>query len=170
MEVRSTSPDGNGGESPSSDSREQLQELVADDPGQSLLEAARKLDLHVSTVSYHARRLEDADKLRLLRDGRSVRLFPAGNGLSGREIKVIAALQSPRARDVMEFLAESPGATKTEAARDLGLSVKGVGWHVDRLEELDLVRVDGDSRGYSIKLRDEVEPLVDRLEELSNGT
>lgn len=137
---------------------------MRDDPGQPLLDAARALDRHVSTVSYHARRLEEEGKLQLLDEGRCVRMFPAGDGLSDKEIAVIAALRSPRARDVLEFLAEEPGASKTEAAEDLDLSVKGLDWHVERLEGLGVVRVEGDRRGYSIQLEDGVEPLIDRVD------
>lgn len=91
-------------------------------------------------------------------------MFPAGDDLSDKEVAVIAALQSPRAKDVLEFLAEEPGATKTEAARDLDLSVKGLGWHVERLEDLGVVRVEGDRRGYSLKLEDGVESVIERVD------
>lgn len=144
--------------------RDRLLELVREDPGQPLGDAARELDLHVSTVSYHAKRLEEKGKLQLLDEGRCVRMFPAGDGLTEKEIAVIAALQSPRAKDVLEFLAEEPGATKTGAARYLDLSVKGLGWHLDRLEDLGVVHVEGDRRGYSLKLADGVEPIIDRVD------
>lgn len=162
--MRSTSTSGSRDDGPSSDSRTTLEDLVEEEPGQSLLDAARTLDLHVSTVSYHARRLEEEGRIQLVRDGRCVRMFPKGNGLSSKERALITALQSPRARDVLDFLADSPGVTKTEAAQDLGLSVKGLGWHVDRLEDLGVVRVDGDRRGYSLKLEDGVEKLLSRVD------
>lgn len=90
-------------------------------------------------------------------------MFPAGDGLTDKEVAVIAALKSPRAREVLEFLAREPRATKTEAADDLDLSVKGLGWHVDRLEDLGVVRVEGDRRGYSLELEEGVEPLIERV-------
>lgn len=139
-------------------------ELVREEPGQSLLDVARSMDLHVSTVSYHARRLEDRGRVRRMRDGRCVRLFPYSEGLSAREMALITALKSPKARDVLEYLADHPGVTKTEAAEALGMSVKGLGWHVDRLEKLGLVRVDGDQRAYSLKLEDGIERLIERCD------
>lgn len=159
-----TSPEGGPDRRPSCESRASLLDLVEEAPGQSLLDAARTLDLHVSTVSYHARRLEEQGRARLIRDGRCLRMFPKGNGLAPREAAFIAALKSPRAREVVELLADRPGLTKADAARALDLSVKGLSWHVDRLDDLGVVDIGGDSRGYALRLAEGYEGMVARLE------
>lgn len=60
------------------EARKEVLALTARRPGVQLAQIASDLRLHPKTVAYHARRLEEAGRLRIERDGRARRCYPPG--------------------------------------------------------------------------------------------
>ena len=164
------------------DQRERIRRHVAAHPGVHFSALVRALDLAPGQVQHHVRRLVRADEL--VEEplyGRTHYYEPA---FDPRERTAIAVLRRETARDVLVWLLSEGPASPGAVADELGLARSTVEWHLDHLEEQNLVRKERDARGRvtlvperpeeTARLLRLVEPslpdrLVDRFTRLFDG-
>lgn len=56
-----------------------------------------------------------------------------------RRVQVQALLRNPLRRRILEILKRRPGMNRQQLARELGINLNGVGYHIERLEKVRLV-------------------------------
>jgi len=71
------------------------------------------------------------------RDGQFVRFYPTS--ILHEERILISILRQPRPREIITFLILHPGSDFKAVAHELNLSSSTIGWHLKRLERLELV-------------------------------
>lgn len=120
------------------ETRERIYGLVKDNPGIHAHEIASRANVGWGTAVYHLKMLEDHRLVVSERQGRYKRFFLAA-GFTGTK-DAIGAMRNPTTASVAEFIARNPGCIQREVCVALGLSPSLVSWHIDKLEQADLVK------------------------------
>lgn len=120
--------------------RERVYAYVKQDPGVSTHELSQRVQFGWSTLSYHLRVLEKTGKVVSVRDGRYKRFFDRESGLyaNGRKL-ALAALRNATTRRVAQAIRIGPGTTQKQLSSDFGLTPSSIHWHVQRLQEAQLL-------------------------------
>lgn len=104
-----------------------LAALVAQEPGLILRDLVRTTGRPYGVVRHHARVLEAAGRVKLLRLGRAIHLYPSEESLVGARRRILLVQDAP-VRCLVDFVARgpaSPAALQAEVRRALGLSRMG---------------------------------------------
>lgn len=118
--------------------REQLYELVKEDPGIHAHALSEAADVGWGTTVYHLRRLEKNDFVKSEKKGRYRRFFPAA-GYMEQEREVLSVLQNETTKDVAELVLEQPGLNQSAVCDELDISPSLANWHLSELIDAELV-------------------------------
>ncbi|KUJ92812.1 MAG: hypothetical protein XD40_2006 [Archaeoglobus fulgidus] len=124
-----------------SSKRLQILNAVAENPGMSITELERALEMNRSTLRYYLRQLEGEGLVNTVRYGGSRCVFP-----SDAPFDFSFSLKG-RKKDILDLLKENGGMTAKEIAGRLNLSVKTVLYHLSEMEELGIIIKDGKKYG-----------------------
>lgn len=120
------------------ETREQIRELVADDPGIHGKEIARRVDANERTVEHHVDVLVREDVLTELERGGYNHYFVKGEH-PPRRMQALASLQRGQAETVYETVRRSPGVDLTSLAEAADISKPYASKLVDQLVDVGLV-------------------------------
>jgi len=123
---------------------------VQANPGASITDLASATGLGHTTVGHHVAVLQRRGLVVRERWGGSVRVFPTE--LNPLHRALLAQVRAPRTGEVLRALAEQPRATPIALSKLLGLHGKAVQWHLSRLEQAGILRVDRQHRPYRLAL------------------
>lgn len=118
--------------------REELVNLIRNDPGISPPELQRAVQAGFSTVVYHLDVLQKNGLVNSLIDGRHKRFFPC-DAIDWSRRGQISALRNAKTRALYDFILTEPGVFRDELARRMGLTAPGAIWHLERLEAAGLI-------------------------------
>jgi predicted transcriptional regulator len=116
--------------------RSELFDFVKQNPGERVEVARKSLGLANGTMLHHLRVLEDKDLVRAVRDGGMTRLYPAGPRIRPQPYLI------PQRQQILETLSRRPGLVQRELASRLSMSERMVSYHVSRLVEQELLRIE----------------------------
>lgn len=119
--------------------REEIYGLIRSAPGIHAHEISEKAGIGWGTTVYHLRLLENHRLVVSKRSGRYKRFF-LNSGAPGAQKDAYGALRNDTAARIGQFILKNPGTTQKEVCAGLGLSPSLVSWHVQRLEESELVK------------------------------
>jgi len=123
--------------------RKNLYEYLDECPGSHLREIARELDLKPSNAAWHLRKLEQTNLVRSrLIGGKKVYYLVEGGVESRKRAVAESVLKNENARAIMEFLSSHPGKHLLEIAHALDLNHHVVKWHLNKMDEAELVESD----------------------------
>lgn len=105
--------------------RQRIAALAEAQPGLTIRDAQRALDLANGAMSYHLRTLEKAGIVRVVPDGMLRRVYPAGHA----RVEAVP----PLAERVLAIIAERGEATPGDVAAALGASRQSVHYHVQKM-------------------------------------
>lgn len=126
------------------ENRRRLDQLVRERPGRTTADLARESGLARVVVKHHLRMLEAHRLVATRRDGRRRRHFPAEAPGPDEAASFRLLLEDANRRKVAEALAGAPDAlTQKQLARLTGLSQRVVSYHLSRLADARVVRVEG---------------------------
>lgn len=118
--------------------REEVHNLIRNDPGISPPELQRAVQAGFSTVVYHLDILQRNGLVNSLIDGRHKRFFPA-DAIDWSKRGQISALRNAKSRALYDLILTEPGVFRDELARRIGLTAPGAIWHLERLEAAGLI-------------------------------
>lgn len=124
--------------------RSDILEFVRRNPGERVEAMRQTLGLTNGTLLYHLRVLENADLVRMRKEGSVARLFPAGPRIRAEPYL------PPLRRRIMALLESTPGPTQRQLALRLQLSERMISYHVRRLERQGFLRVERTTLGKSL--------------------
>lgn len=118
--------------------RDQILQVVRNDPGINTTDLARRVDAGWGTVVYHLSVLERNNLVSSLVDGRFHRFFPVGViDFSARG--QVAVMKNERTKQIYELIDVEPGIVQEALARRVGISPPAAIFHLKRLEEVGMV-------------------------------
>ncbi len=121
------------------DKREEIYGLIRAQPGIHAHEISERARIGWGTTVYHLRLLEGHQLVVSKRAGRYKRFFLTSGAVGGTK-DAYGVLRNDTAARVGQFILKNPGVSQKDACAALGLSPSLVSWHVDRLEEAELVK------------------------------
>jgi predicted transcriptional regulator len=131
--------------------RKHLYEYIDDYPGSHLREIARELDLKPSNAAWHLRKLEQTNLVRSRDIGGKKVFYLVEGGVEAKQRAVAESiLRNDNARDIMAYLAEHPGKHLLEVAHALNINHHVVKWHMNKLQEAELIEGDTTNSAYPI--------------------
>lgn len=137
------------------DVRGRIVALVQAEPGLHESEAARRLGISHTLAQYHVRMLAEFGLVEVRKFGGRKCLFAAGQ--MGRAEKTLVLAEKGRGAQVVDIVASQPGIGQRELARALGIRESSVKWHLDRLEQNQVVVVERSLEGKRVRLSPEAE-------------
>lgn len=120
--------------------RRQALDLVEELPGLTAAEVAEALDVSYHSARYHLEILAEFDEVMQRRVGGHVRFFPNHGRLSAEDAERAAALRDPTRAAVLDAVVRRDAPTTSEVGEAVGVATSTASFHLDRLEQLGLVR------------------------------
>lgn len=120
-----------------SETRRRIQEAVESSPGIHFNGLVRNLDLATGQVQYHLKRLLADDALVATELYGRTHYYPGDLDQASR--RTIALLRRDTTRQIVGALLDQGRARPAEIAETVGLARSTLEWHLDRLEDQDLV-------------------------------
>lgn len=142
--------------------RRRMVEIVREEPAVNTSEIAEKLGVDVTTVLYHARRLDDADLVVTKRcNGEVVFFDPTRHPKAMRG--VAAAIRHETKRRLVDLVAREPGLNLSEAARCLDRAPSTIKRHADGLVEEGVLEDVDDGAARRLTVAEDAREALDRL-------
>lgn len=135
------------------DSRREIYQVVADNPGIHFRDVLGRLEYAQGTVQYHLRDLVEADLIEEDDDGKFTRYYPAGE-FDEVDRAVIGALRREYARRIVAHLVTDGPLSTSQIADRLDRSPSTVSWHLSKLADAGLVEGQRDGRSINYSLTD----------------
>lgn len=145
--------------------RDRIHEYVATYPGTHFNAVTRALDLAPGQVQFHLRKLRSRGQVveeRLY--GRTHYYTPE---YGGWERRAIAVLRRETARDILFYLLEHGSSSPDAVTGTLGVARSTLEWHLDHLEEQELVEKRRDEHNHVTLVVPEPTETVDLLGEIT---
>lgn len=148
--------------------RERLVRTVQEEPGITRAELQRRLGAGWSTIVYHLKTLERTGLLYSFVHGRYRRFFAPG-AKEWRNRDLVAVLQNPRARHILDLIMKRPGITQADLARETQCTSRNAQWHLKRLVAAGCVvaRREGSRTGWFRGGRIDAGPTIPGNKELA---
>lgn len=119
--------------------RERALALLRERPGLSVQEMADALGISWSTAAYHLGVLEREGMVAAAKGHRHRRYVLVGTGVSREEVHVAS---HPTASALLMHIASAPGVSQSRLSELAGITPSTASWHLKRLAEAGLVRVE----------------------------
>lgn len=118
--------------------REKILQAVNEHPGISLAHIESLVGSTYKNLRYHLDLLEKHGMVVKYKSD-VIRYFPQPGICTPDRRQILARMRNRRAREIMDFIAKRPGASRKEISRAIGISGPSVSWHIDRLEREGIV-------------------------------
>ncbi len=125
--------------------RRDLYQVLCENPGTYLLELVDILESPLGTLTWHLRILEREGLVKSIKFAGKRLYYP--KMLRSREAEMAyLTMRSDTARKVFAYVVNNPGCYQEEMAESLGVHHDTVRWHISRMEDVGLVRVEKHGR------------------------
>lgn len=125
--------------------RRDLYEVLCENPGTYLLELADILESPLGTLTWHLRVLEREGFIKSMKFAGKRIYYPKMLRSEDAE-KAYLTMHSDTAQEIFAYIVNHPGAYQREMAEAIGVHHDTIRWHVSRMQEVGLVRVEKDGR------------------------
>lgn len=146
--------------------RKRIYQLVRSNPGLNWNQIQRKADISVGALLFHLERLE-VEEVILRRPGdneNEALFFTPENVELWRDPRTRVLFGNESTRKVARAIAEAPGSTVKELAEDVDVHPVTVRYHIDKLEDHELVESEQDGRAKIYRPADRLSRWIERVE------
>ena len=125
--------------------RRDLYQVLCENPGTYLLELVDMLESPLGTLTWHLRILEREGLVKSIKFAGKRLYYP--KMLRSQEAEMaFLTMRSDTAQKIFSYILNNPGCYQEQMAEKLGVHHDTVRWHVSRMEEVGLVRVEKEGR------------------------
>ena len=125
--------------------RRDLYQVLCENPGTYLLELVGLLESPLGTLTWHLRILEREGLVKSLKFAGKRIYYPKMLRSQEAEMAYLT-LRSETAKKVFAFVVNNSGCYQEQMAESLGVHHDTVRWHISRMQEVGLVRVEREGR------------------------
>lgn len=143
------------------ETRQQLHELITEEPGLSTQELCDRIDAGWGNTVYHLQRLEQAGFVTSEKQGHHRRFYKNGD-VEPDDIEALGVLKNDNASKIARYLVDEPGSNQKEVCEALDISPSLAHKWISRLEEQDLVDSEREWRSKHYQPDDRLEQLVEQ--------
>jgi predicted transcriptional regulator len=144
-----------------SEVRQRLAVLVRENPGVTITDLGKLVELSHSTVSYHLRILEHAGEVQGKRDGRTVRYYAKGQ-YDDLRTRMQPLLKRKRVVAILRLVDARPEMNPFNIARELQVSVPTIMWHLGKLRDYGVLQMEKRNGHYDIILNPEIRGVLNQ--------
>jgi DNA-binding transcriptional ArsR family regulator len=113
--------------------RQQIFDLISQDPGINVSEISRRLDIAWGTATHHLQKLRHEKLVSIRMTSNQKCYFPNGGTYTPREMDVMSAVKHPTAKQIAEFLILNGPRCHRDIALALDLTPALVSFHTSKL-------------------------------------
>jgi DNA-binding transcriptional ArsR family regulator len=113
--------------------RQQIFELITQNPGINVSEISRRLDIAWGTATHHLQKLRHEKLVGIRMTSNQKCYFPNGGTYTPREMDVMSAVKHPTAKQIAEFLIQNGPRCHRDIAEALQLTPALVSFHTSKL-------------------------------------
>ncbi len=125
--------------------RRDLYTVLCENPGTYLIELVNMLESPLGTLTWHLRVLEREGLVKSIKFAGKRLYYPTMLRTEQAEMAFLT-LRSDIAKNIFQYIVNHPGCYQEEIAEKLQVHHDTIKWHVSRMEEIDLVRVEKKGR------------------------
>jgi predicted transcriptional regulator/outer membrane protein assembly factor BamB len=142
--------------------RNAVMQFVVDNPGVTAVDVSKTLKLNLGTTRYHLFILTANHRIITHKEGgKFLRYFTNAGTYSEKERSLLSLMRREPLKRILKTLAERPGLSNLELARELNVSTAAVHDNINELYSRGIVTKDALSdRGYAYAINDEYRPQV----------
>lgn len=138
------------------DIRNTIINLILEEPGIHYSELLRQIDTSASNLAWHLDILETYKVIHKHRIGKFLIFYPYLEKNPFTNLDPTIA-KSKTTLEIFDIIGENPGIYQGKIAKRLDINRKSVQYHLDKLEELHLIRKEKEGRKYLLYLNEEEE-------------
>jgi len=145
--------------------RNALLQHVVDNPGVTAVDVSKALQMNLGTVRYHLFILAANHRIIAHKEGgKFLRYFTNAGTYTEKERALLSLMRREPLKRVLKTLAERPGLSNLELARELNVSAAAVHDNINELYARGIVTKDAQGdRGYAYSIKEEYRPQVVRI-------
>ncbi|MCF2140152.1 MAG: winged helix-turn-helix transcriptional regulator [Candidatus Lokiarchaeota archaeon] len=144
----------------SNENRQRLLSTIANEPGIHFNALKRQLNLSAGQMTWHLEILEQYGLIKKAYEGQFCLFFLRDQIPKNLNI-MIKIDKSVMTRTILNLIDEKPGITASEIAQKTGLRRNSVKYHVDKLQQLQKIKITKDGRQKRLFLYKEIYQLTD---------
>ena len=122
------------------DKRRKIFEYIKSNPGAYFREIMRVHSLGPNWVKYHLDILEDHGYIRRFRFGQNLTYFTVDAGIDENQAKIHIILQNKNIQNLLKIIISNPGITSTEIREKISLHRNTIGYNLNKLFELGMLK------------------------------
>jgi len=145
------------------ETRDQIYQLIEQNPGIYMSEIAQKLEVGISLVQYHVNQMEKNNVIIGMREtGYFKRYYLPGSQINMHERKILSLLRQETPLKIVLFLLKRPNAKHKEILKEVSISSSTLSYHLNKLVHHDIIDIPSytENRGYNIKNKDYITSLL----------
>ncbi|WP_424358715.1 winged helix-turn-helix transcriptional regulator [Methanocella sp. MCL-LM] len=143
--------------------RKLVYEYAVSHPGSTRPQIAHELGLNEGTVTYHLDVLEKANGLLTVKVDKAIHYFARNRLWDKMELRLHARLNNETGKLLLNSILERPHITSIELCRLSNRSKSTISWHIKRLEQDGIIRVQKAGRNSYNCISEVAAPLLARL-------
>ncbi|WP_406656092.1 winged helix-turn-helix transcriptional regulator [Methanolobus sp. ZRKC2] len=126
--------------------RQNILSYISDHPGCSETDILNDLDMKRGTFRYHVEKLGLANMLVFAKKGKFTSYFRNELLMDDKTISSSTHMRKDTRKKVFEAILKEPGITNKELSSKLGLDKSTINWHINKLEEEDVINYEKHGR------------------------
>lgn len=132
--------------------RQNISKYAFNNPGCTMAEISKELNINRGSVKYHIERLEADKKITFMKTGKFKRIFK-NIGIRGNNKKIIAShLRNDTRRLLLWTILKNPGMTNQELSESFHLDKSTIHWHIEKISNDGIIQFEneGKYKKYSV--------------------
>jgi len=145
------------------ETRDQIYQLIEQNPGIYMSKIAQKLDVGISLVQYHVNQMEKNKTIIGMREsGYFKRYYLPGSQINIQERKILALLRQETPLRIVLFLLKHPNAKHKDILKEVSISSSTLSYHLNKLASQDIIEIPlyTENRGYNIKNKENITSIL----------
>ena len=132
--------------------RKNISKYVLNSPGCTIAEISRELNINRGSVKYHIGKLEDDNKITLMKTNKFKRVFKNMGARKDNKKNIISHLRNDMSRLLLWNILKNPGITNQKLAENFCLDKSTIHWHTKNLsnDKMIIFETEGKYKKYFI--------------------
>lgn len=140
--------------------RKRIREYIDKNPGCTLTEISRDLDINDGTAKHHLDKLLHFRKIIVKDDGKYTRHYGNIQSMREHEHPVYNYIRSDQSRCLLRMILDHPGITNKGLTETSGLTKSTVNWYKDRFMGHDIIQEHREGRNRRYFIRDDMREII----------
>jgi len=126
--------------------RKNISKYVLNSPGCTIAEISKELNINRGSVKYHIKKLEDDNKITLMKTSKFKRVFKNMGARKNNKKNIISHLRNDTSRLILWDILKKSGITNQELAENLCMDKSTIHWHIKKFINYGMIQFETEGR------------------------